>query len=120
MNRGEIQTADWLPDGSRVLYLDSPPKTVRLASLSTGETTDLTANENANLRYTSPLFSPDGRRVYQWRRARLVARGGGPCTYTVYAVSEGRSQSLAAWRVVEIEPPEPGCEPLDDSDRSPV
>lgn len=58
---------------------------------------------------------PDGRRVYQWRRARLVARGGGPCTYTVYAVSEGRPQSLAAWRIVEIETPEPGCEPPVDS-----
>ena len=63
---------------------------------------------------------PDGRRVYQWRRARLVARGGGPCTYSVYAVSEGRPQSLAAWRVVEIATPEPGCGPLDNNERPPI
>ena len=55
---------------------------------------------------------PDGRRIYQWERAHLVPRGGGPCTYTLYAVREGRPQSLAAWRVIGIEYPEPGCEPL--------
>ncbi len=55
---------------------------------------------------------PDGRRIYQWRRAHLVPRGGGPCTYSLIAVSEGRPQSLAAWRVVGIEVPEPGCAPL--------
>ena len=63
---------------------------------------------------------PDGRRVYQWRRARLVPRGGGPCTYTLYAVREGRPQSLASWRVVGIEVPGPGCEPLVGGYRSPV
>ncbi len=55
---------------------------------------------------------PGGRRVYQWDRAHLVPRGGGRCTYELMAVLEGRLQSLAAWRVVAIKAPEPGCEPL--------
>ncbi len=55
---------------------------------------------------------PDGRRIYQWERARLVPRGGGPCSYRLYAVSEGRPASLAAWRVVAVEAPAAGCEPL--------
>jgi hypothetical protein len=50
--------------------------------------------------------------MYQWERAHLVPRGGGPCIYTLFAISEGRPESLAAWRVVGIELPEAGCEPL--------
>ena len=61
---------------------------------------------------------PDGRRLYQWRRPALVPRGGPLCTYTLTAVSEGRAQSLAAWRVVSIAPPTPGCGPLLDPKRN--
>ena len=54
---------------------------------------------------------PDGRRAFRWERWALVPRGGPRCTYTLYAERRGRPESLAAWRVVEIEPPAPGCGP---------
>ena len=60
---------------------------------------------------------PGGRRLYQWRRPALAPRGGPLCTYTLTAQSEGRAQSLAAWRVVSIAPPTPGCGPLLDAER---
>lgn len=60
---------------------------------------------------------PGGRRLYQWRRPALVPRGGPLCLYTLTAESEGRPQSLAAWRVVSIAPPSPGCGPLLDAER---
>ncbi len=63
---------------------------------------------------------PDGRRLYQWRRPALVPRGGPTCTYTLTAESEGRAQSLAAWRVVSIAPPAPGCGPLLDDARNAI
>ena len=34
-----------------------------------------------------------------------MPRGGPRCLYTLHAVREGRPASLAAWRVVAIEPP---------------
>ena len=61
---------------------------------------------------------PGGRRLYQWRRSALVPRGGPICTYTVTAESKGRDQSLAAWRVISIAPPSPGCGPLLDPKRN--
>jgi hypothetical protein len=50
----------------------------------------------------------DGRRAYRWQRPSLVPFGGPLCVYTIVAVSEGRRESLAAWRIVEMEKP-PGC-----------
>ena len=55
---------------------------------------------------------PDGRRAFRWQRPALVPRGGPICFYTLYAVLDGRPLSLAAWDVVAIEPPSPGCAPL--------
>ncbi len=55
---------------------------------------------------------PDGRRAFRWERWSLVPRGAARCLYTLYAVREGRPESLAAWRVVGIDPPAPGCPPL--------
>jgi hypothetical protein len=31
--------------------------------------------------------------------------------YTLHAVREGRPESLAAWRVIAVDPPAPGCPP---------
>jgi hypothetical protein len=55
---------------------------------------------------------PDGRRAFRWQRPSLVPTGGPVCFYTLYAVLDGRPLSLAAWDVVEIDPPSPGCPPL--------
>lgn len=54
---------------------------------------------------------PDGRRAFRWQRWALDPRGGPRCLFTLYAEREGRPESLAAWRVVEIEPPTPECGP---------
>ena len=55
---------------------------------------------------------PDGRRAFRWERPSLVPSGGPICFYTLYAVLDGRPLSLAAWDVVAIGPPSPGCPPL--------
>jgi hypothetical protein len=54
---------------------------------------------------------PDGSRRYRWERWSLVPRGGPRCLYTLVAVREGRPESLAAWRVIAVDPPAPGCPP---------
>jgi hypothetical protein len=53
---------------------------------------------------------PDGRRAFVFNLPPLVPTSPQRCPYTVYAELEGRPQSLAAWRVVEIVPAPPGCE----------
>jgi hypothetical protein len=55
---------------------------------------------------------PDGRRVFRWRRPSLVPAGGPECFYTLYAVLDGRPLSLAAWKIVAVDPPSSGCPPL--------
>lgn len=63
-NRGEIRIVNFQPDDDRFVFINQkPPRNVWLASLDSDETVNLTNNENANLRYTSPLFSTDGSRV---------------------------------------------------------
>jgi hypothetical protein len=52
---------------------------------------------------------PDGRRAFQWEDWSLVPRGGPRCTYTAFAVSTGHRNMLAAWHIVEIGNPAPGC-----------
>lgn len=59
---------------------------------------------------------PDGRRAFRWQRWSLNPRGGSRCNYTLLAEQEGSPESLAAWRVVEIEPPAPGCGPEAEPD----
>lgn len=54
---------------------------------------------------------PDGGRAFVWELPVLVATSPERCLYTLYAVLEGRPDSLAAWRVVDIEPPAPSCAP---------
>jgi hypothetical protein len=54
---------------------------------------------------------PDGSRRYRWERWSLVPRGGPRCLYTLHAVREGRPESLAAWRVIAVDPPAPECPP---------
>jgi hypothetical protein len=55
---------------------------------------------------------PDGRRAFHFQRTLLVPTGGPVCLYTVYATLSGRPLSLAAWDVVAVDPPSPGCAPL--------
>jgi hypothetical protein len=54
---------------------------------------------------------PDGSRAFLWELPVLVPTSPERCLYTLYAVLEGRPESLAAWRVVAIEPPAPSCAP---------
>ena len=58
------------------------------------------------------FVTPEGMRGYRWTRPHLVPTGGRRCVYTLYAVQQGRPQSLAAWLVVGSALPEPGCGPL--------
>ena len=63
-NRSEIGVEDWLADTGKFLYLNTKsPKNVWLASLDSSEIVNLSNNENPNRRYSSPLFSADGKRV---------------------------------------------------------
>jgi hypothetical protein len=55
---------------------------------------------------------PDGRRAFHFQRPALVPTGGPVCLYTVYATLSGHPLSLAAWDVVAVDPPSPGCAPL--------
>ena len=62
-NRGEIGNYCWSSDGSRFVYLDSKKQNILTASPLSTESVNLTNNENAKVRFNSPLFSTDGKRI---------------------------------------------------------
>ena len=51
----------------------------------------------------------DGRRAYYWRKASSGVPRGPKCTFTVYAVLDGRPDALAAWEIVMVEPSPSDC-----------
>lgn len=60
----DIGSFDVSPDGRRFVYLDvNKPRNVKVLSLETGEAASITSNQNAGVKYFSPLFSPDGARI---------------------------------------------------------
>jgi hypothetical protein len=52
---------------------------------------------------------PDGRRAFQWHKWEWTSQGGPRCLYTAYANLEGEENSLAAWRIVEVDVEGDGC-----------
>ncbi len=50
-----------------------------------------------------------GQRSYYWVRPALSPRGGPNCTFVLHAENAREPKVLAAWTVVDIEPPAPGC-----------
>ena len=62
-NRFQIGEFSPSPDGNKFAYLDSKMQNVWTASFESPETVNQTNNSNPNVRYNSPLWSPDGKRV---------------------------------------------------------
>jgi serine/threonine protein kinase len=54
---------NWSPDASHFAYLDSKKQNIWTTSVESSETSNLTGNTNANLRYYPPVWSPDGRLI---------------------------------------------------------
>jgi serine/threonine protein kinase len=63
ITRRDIGVFNWSRDGSRFVYLDSKKQNIWTASIDSSEKFNQTANDNPNIRYTSPLWSPDGKRI---------------------------------------------------------
>ncbi|MGC2235067.1 MAG: winged helix-turn-helix domain-containing protein [Pyrinomonadaceae bacterium] len=62
-DRAQTTHFNWSPDGKKVAYLPRNQDNVELASIDTGETTKLTNNDNPNIFFLSPIWSPDGNRI---------------------------------------------------------
>ncbi len=94
----------------------APESVTGFTSAAVGHKIDETISANGPP--TAQWDLPDGRRVYQWQQASIIARVGAPtvdgavtgaasqttCTYTLYAVMDGKT-----WKVVGYEPPRAGC-----------
>jgi hypothetical protein len=94
----------------------APASLTGFTSAALGRKIDETISANGPP--TAQWDLPDGRRVYQWQQASIVARVGSPagdgavvgaasqttCTYTLYAAMDGKT-----WKVVGYEPPRAGC-----------
>jgi serine/threonine protein kinase len=62
--RSEIGEFDFSQDGKHFVYLQSgKARNIHLGTLNSSTTINLTNNENPNLRYFSPLFATDGKRI---------------------------------------------------------
>jgi Tol biopolymer transport system component len=64
ITRRDIGVFDFSPDSKRVVYLDKQkPRNAKIGSVESREFTSLTKNNDQNVSYLSPRFSPDGARV---------------------------------------------------------
>jgi len=62
--REDLGIADFSADGEQVVYLDrQKPRNAKIGSLHTDQFVPATRNENTNVRFYSPRFSPDGKRI---------------------------------------------------------
>jgi len=62
--REDLGIADFSADGEQVVYLDrQKTRNAKIGSLRTDHFILVTRNENANVRFYSPRFSPDGKRI---------------------------------------------------------
>ncbi|HEX8737057.1 MAG TPA: winged helix-turn-helix domain-containing protein [Pyrinomonadaceae bacterium] len=62
-NRTQTRNYDWSPDGQKFIYPDEKKNNIWLCPASDGEKTNLTNNDNPNITFYSPLWSPDGKRI---------------------------------------------------------
>ncbi|HKP68130.1 MAG TPA: protein kinase [Pyrinomonadaceae bacterium] len=62
--RTEPRDLDFSPDSEHFVYVASArPQNAKIGSIDTGEVTNLTKNEDRNVTYSSPTFSPSGSQV---------------------------------------------------------
>jgi serine/threonine protein kinase/tricorn protease-like protein len=64
ISRSDVAEFDFSPDGSRFVYVDfQKPRNVRIGSTDESTSTKLTDSTTTDVRFFSPLFSPDGQKV---------------------------------------------------------
>lgn len=64
ISRADVGEYDFSADNSRVVYVDSQkPRNVRLQNLDASPSIKLTDNAAPDVRYFSPMFSPDDQRI---------------------------------------------------------
>ena len=62
--RSHLSIIDFSPDGKRFVYVSSKaPQNAKIGLLDSEGVIDLTSNQNRNVTYTSPNFSPDGSSI---------------------------------------------------------
>ena len=62
-NRVEIGQISWLPDGNQFVYVDSKKENIWTNSFDSLNTINQTNNSNPNVRYNSPMWSPNGKLI---------------------------------------------------------
>jgi serine/threonine protein kinase len=92
--RSEIGEFDFAPDSRRFVYINSKsPRNVRLGSVDSSETINLTNNDNAKIIYFSPLYSRDGKLVVFVSLERPADKTQKP-TWRVLLLEQGKSKEI--------------------------
>ena len=92
-NRGEISTFSWSPESRRFVYLDSQKQNVWTTSIESPETFNLTNNENPNVRYYSPLWLPDEKRILYVSTEKPAEKTQKP-TWHIWLNEQGESKKI--------------------------
>ncbi len=93
INRAEIGNFDFSPDGSRFVYLDSKKQNIWTASIESPEKFNLTNNDNPNVRYYSPLWSPDGKRIVYISTEKPLEKTQKPI-WRVWLTEQGKPKEI--------------------------
>lgn len=62
-NRTQAASSSWSPDAKTFVYLDGKRNNVLMALTDGGETANLTNNDNKDVTFYSPIWSPDGDQI---------------------------------------------------------
>ncbi|MGI8638365.1 MAG: protein kinase domain-containing protein [Pyrinomonadaceae bacterium] len=92
--RSEIGEFDFSPDGKRFVYINSAsPRNIRLGSVDSSETINLTNNNNSKMTYFSPLFSANGKQIVCVSLEKLADKTQKPI-WRVLLLEEGKSKEI--------------------------
>ena len=92
-NRTQVADFGWSADGGKYVYLDNTSRNIRLGFSSGGETVNLTGNDNSNLFFYAPVWSPVGDRL-AFVSSQKPASDGEKKVWSVWLTEQDKSREI--------------------------
>lgn len=92
-NRLHLREHSWSPDNNKLVYVDAEKKNIWLTSLDAMETKSLTDNNNTQIMYYCPLWSPDGKQIAYISKLQSSTTYG-QATWSVWVVAQDKPKEI--------------------------